>query len=194
MRRRLGQGGFSLAEMLAVLAIIAVLAAIATPGFAEMIRERRTQRETAMLAEAFRSARSRALGRGAAVAVVLDADPPTATIYEHVDANGLPLSSCNVSLTLPVDGDPWRQVEIIQGRPGSTLLQTFVPGDVSPHASVGVCYTPRGRSYFSTTGGAFAFTTQLRGVIESKASRQGWTGGQSRSILVMPNGQVRVSL
>lgn len=217
--------GFTLLEMLAVLAVISVLAAVATPGFVEMIRERRTQREAAMFSDTFRVARSRALGRGSAVAVVMSsADPPTAIIYEHVsdDDQQLPLPSCRAS-------GRWRIVDRVNGRPGASKLVMQVPdaeGDPVRHEEVQVCYSPRGRTYVATDeGGSIAvdFDGELAAVIDDDADGAGGFAlldgvieifvlradgaavsgfseadlmelKNTRRVLVMQNGQTRVSL
>ena len=223
-RGRVGPSrGFTLLEMLAVLAVISVLAAVATPGFVEMIRERRTQREAAMFSDTFRVARSRALGRGSAVAVVMSsADPPTAIIYEHVsnDAQQLPLPSCRAS-------GRWRIVDRVNGRPGASKLVMEVPdpdgGDPGRFEEVQVCYSPRGRTYVATDeGGSIAVDFDgtlapvidddddgaggfelLDGVVEISVLRADGTGAdfteaqlmaRARKVLVMQNGQTRVSL
>lgn len=224
-RARRGSRGFTLMEMLAVLAVISVLAAVATPGFVEMIRERRTQREAAMFSDTFRVARARALGRGSAVAVVVSAaDPPTALIYEHVsdDTWALPLPSCRGAGT-------WRLVDRINGRPGASRLLVDVPdgtGGTDPADEVQVCYTPRGRTYFAFEGGggeridvnfeapaevtiededdgATGFRI-LAGVVEISVLRGDGAAAtalaaaqlkeRARKVLVMQNGQTRVSL
>jgi prepilin-type N-terminal cleavage/methylation domain-containing protein len=223
---RASSRGFTLMEMLAVLAVISVLAAVATPGFVEMIREGRTQREAAMFSDTFRVARSRALGRGSAVAVVMSsADPPTALVYEHVSDDDfvLPLPSCRGT-------GKWRLVDRVNGRPGASRLILDAPdadGDgVTTHDVVQVCYSPRGRTYVKTgTGGGKGVDVDvtapieaevddeatgargfelLTGVVEVSVLRgdgnatNGFTlaeqKARSRKVLVMQNGQTRVSL
>jgi prepilin-type N-terminal cleavage/methylation domain-containing protein len=203
--RRAGARGFTLLEMLAVLAVISVIAAVATPGFVEMIRERRTQREAAMFSDAFRVARARALGRGAAVSVVMvDGDPAVALLYEHVDTAGLPLAGCR-------NQGVWRLVDRINGRPGGSNLILYSPEDgTTALTQTVICYTPRGRTVWaSNTGGMEVFDSlgsvitetappafnNLDGVFRIEVQRaEGATAGVARSIFVMSNGQTRVSL
>jgi prepilin-type N-terminal cleavage/methylation domain-containing protein len=202
---RSGARGFTLMEMLAVLAVISVIAAIATPGFVEMIRERRTQREAAMFSDAFRVARARALGRGSAVAVVmLDGDPAQAILYEHVDAAGLPLSGCR-------NQGVWRLVDRINGRPGGSNLILYSPLDgTTALTQTVICYTPRGRTVWAASSGGLTLFddldqeitetvppawNNLDGVFRIEVQRaEGATAGVARSIFVMSNGQTRVSL
>lgn len=209
--RRPGAGGrrtvrgFTLMEMLAVLAVISVIAAVATPGFVEMIRERRTQREAAMFSDAFRVARARALGRGAAVSVVMvDGDPAMAVIYEHVDAAARPLPGCRTQ-------GVWRLVDRINGRPGGSNLILFSPGDgTTALDQTVICYTPRGRTVWAASAGGMTLFNDLGQVITETAPpsfsnldgvfrievqrAEGATVGVARSIFVMSNGQTRVSL
>jgi prepilin-type N-terminal cleavage/methylation domain-containing protein len=205
--RKSGARGFTLMEMLAVLAVISVLAAVATPGFVEMIRERRTQREAAMFSDTSRVARARALGRGAAVAVIVDtANPPTALIYEHVDAEGLPMPGCRTQ-------GVWRMVDRVNGRPNGSALTVISPADdTTPLARATVCYTPRGRTLWAANTGNVPFGNinllpgsvtdtaapnfiTLAGVMRIQVQRaEGATAGQTRQIFVMSNGQTRVSL
>ncbi len=206
---RAASRGFTLFEMLAVLAVISVLAALATPGFVEMIRERRTQREAAMFSDVFRVARARALGRGAAVAVVVDSASafPVAIIYEHVDAVGLPLPGCRNQGT-------WRLVDRINGRPGSSKFVITSPDGTTVIDQVQVCYTPRGRTFWTDNNGGEGIAVgtltsllqsipdtaapgfqNLAGVVNISVQRaEGATVGQTRSVFVMPNGLTRVSL
>lgn len=204
-RDRRSARGFTLMEMLAVLAVISVIAAVATPGFVEMIRERRTQREAAMFSDAFRVARARALGRGSAVSVVmLDGDPAMAILYEHIDTAGMPLPGCRTQ-------GVWRLVDRINGRPGGSNLILYSPADgVSVLTQTVICYTPRGRTVWaSNAGGMEVFDSlgqviteteppafnNLNGVFRIEVQRaEGATVGVARSIFVMSNGQTRVSL
>jgi hypothetical protein len=145
-----------------------------------------------MFAETFRFARAKALGRGAALMVEVGLDPPQMAVYEKIDATGMPVPSCNAA---GPDDDPhvWRFVENVQGRPGATQISIFLPNAGVPSGQLRVCYSPRGRTFFNTDGGD-GFPQQLNGVIDIRASRVGDNSGQQRSILVMPNGQTRVSL
>src|SRR4051812_25550759 len=76
-RLRLGRGGlrgFTLAEMLAVIAMIGILTTVAAPAFTTMMRDRRINRAGMHIADCYRTARSRALGRGMPVLIHWDAN------------------------------------------------------------------------------------------------------------------------
>lgn len=215
VRRGKSQRGFTLLEMMAVLGVIAVCAALATPSFTEMIKERRNQQEAGMMADAFRTARARALGRGAAVSVLTLESPPTASIFERLTeagATGMPLPSCRGAAevcaasdcvgvpgcVVAVAGTPcWRKVVDVVGRPGASTLASSVINDSAtgevPATEVSACFSPRGRTFVSMTGG-FGFAP-LNGLIELQLVRaDGTMAGASRSVFVLSNGQTRMAL
>jgi type IV fimbrial biogenesis protein FimT len=194
-----------MAEVLAVMAVIAVLAAVATPGFVNMIRDRRTSRETGMFTDAFRVARSKALGRGAAVRIdIHPGNSPYVALFEHVsgaidsdgvvDADSLPVPGCNAA-------GSWRAVESFAAKPKATTLTVHPHDDpantVDPPAVPSVCYTPRGRTMvdYDVTGGS-GFQN-LDGVVTLTTERgvdEGTPDGNIRKIFVLPNGLTRISL
>src|SRR5690348_11219564 len=81
-RAHAGSRGFTLIEMMAVLALIGIVVAAAAPSWVEIQRDRRTDAAARAIADIYRIARSRALGRGSAVMVrwnanaTLSAGPP----------------------------------------------------------------------------------------------------------------------
>ena len=64
LRRRLRSRGFTLIEMLAVLAMISLLVVLASPSFVRVLRDRRVNRAAMQLVDYYRTARTRAIGRG----------------------------------------------------------------------------------------------------------------------------------
>src|SRR5262249_12618729 len=94
--------GFTLVELLAVVGMISILAAVSAPGVISVLRDRRVNHSATSVAEMYRAARSRAVGRGAAILVRWDASGGSGTnglieMHEAVvdaNANPVPSSSC----------------------------------------------------------------------------------------------------
>src|SRR5438094_966029 len=70
--RRTASRGFTLIEMLSVVAFIGIVVAAAAPSWVELQRDRRADAAGRAIADLYRIARSRALGRGSAVLVRWD--------------------------------------------------------------------------------------------------------------------------
>ncbi len=196
-----------MAEVLAVLAIISVLAAVATPGFVSMLRDRRTAADAGMFTDAFRVARARSLGRGAAVRVdiVHTTTSPYALMLEHVSGT---IDSNNVvsASSLPVPGctaiGVWRTISAFQARPNTTTLVVNAPSGSTLATNPSICYTPRGRTFYSADstlipvngGGGYV---PLDGVVQlqlNRSSSEGASNDNTRRVFVLPNGLTRMSL
>jgi type IV fimbrial biogenesis protein FimT len=67
--RARAQRGFTLLELMTVVVIITIIAVLAVPAVAGQMKERRSRQATAQIADFYRGARMRALGRGTAVLV-----------------------------------------------------------------------------------------------------------------------------
>jgi len=217
-RERARAAGFTMAEILAVLAITSILAAVATPGFVGMMRDRRTAQETGMFTDAFRIARARALGRGAAVRVrilpSIGAVPGRIQILEHISAVGaIPGAAADGSFSVPGcnAAGAWRVVETFTARRGATQLHAFPHTQPAPAAAdlglpvINVCYTPRGRTLvnYLGTGGDTSTPpelngyTALDGVVTLRTRRgteEGADDNNPRRIFVLPNGLTRMAL
>lgn len=74
IRRRSGQAGFTLMELLIGIAVLAILTTLALPSFTQFIQNNRLAGEANEMVAAFQFARSEALKRGIAVQVCSSAD------------------------------------------------------------------------------------------------------------------------
>jgi type IV fimbrial biogenesis protein FimT len=194
---RTGSRGFTLIELMVVVVIITILAAAAVPVFVNRMRERRVQQAAGEVASLYRTARSRALGRGAAVLVRYN-DDTGFEVFESIEgASGLaarertseaecsdlPARSC---LRSDWTGDNVRSVGTLNGT-GYTTTATF---DENARETLDVCFTPSGRSFVrvDTTDPLVALSMPISFRLRSD------TTGRDRDVVVLPNGTARLAL
>jgi prepilin-type N-terminal cleavage/methylation domain-containing protein len=193
---RRGQRGFTMMEMLAVVAVIGILVAAATPMFLGVLRDRRANGDTLTIAEMYRLARNRSMGRGAATLVRYDEATSTWTMMEAIlsgpatpPINNLPVSSC-----LGTDwaaGGNNRVISTFNG-PADTVQVRFYDETDTARTDIDICFTPRGRTYIGPAGGPLAtmsgvgtFTTQRLPVTDNQ---------RVRTVFIAPNGAARIQL
>lgn len=180
-----------------VVVIITILAAAAVPVFVNRMRERRVQQAAGDIAALYRTARSRALGRGAAVLVRYSDDTGFQVLESIEGASGLaargrtaeaecsdlPARSC---LRSDWTGDNVRSVGTLSGS-GYTTTATF---DANARDTLDVCFTPSGRSFVRVqpTAPLVALTQPIAFRLRSD------TTSRDRDVLVLPNGTARLAL
>lgn len=180
-----------------VVVIITILAAAAVPVFVNRMRERRVQQAAGEIAALYRAARSRALGRGAAVLVRYDDDAGFQVLESIEGASGLaargrttetecsslPARSC---LRSDWTGDNVRSVGALHGT-GYAMTATF---DSAETETLDVCFTPSGRSFvrLDSDDTLLALTTPIQFRLKSD------TTGRNRDVVVLPNGTARLAL
>jgi type II secretory pathway pseudopilin PulG len=197
-----------------VVVIIAILAVIAVPSFAERLRGRRLLQVAGRMADVYRGARTRALGRGAAVVVSLDLATGNFQALEGVEGtdaankSGAGKATCG---NLPTRGcltNNWANVStgstigtarVVDGMPNANISATVKLPDPLPVQSTGtvaVCFSPAGRTFVNTTGatGPDAWQT-LNGVavIDVKSTDSNNPTVRDYQIIVMPNGTTRLA-
>jgi type IV fimbrial biogenesis protein FimT len=132
VRRLARRRGFTITELMLVMAIIGILSAISFPKFYNVIRDRKVNKNALEIMNLYRLAKSRAMGRGAAVMVryTLTSGVPLFEMRESVANNaagaaagayvsGLPVSSCTGT------GWPNDYVMPANGTPGSRPIATL---------------------------------------------------------------------
>jgi type II secretory pathway pseudopilin PulG len=193
-----------LIELMVVVVIIGVLATITVPLFAERMRARRGQETAQRIAEIYRSARTRALGRGAAV--IVSSDGTTFRMLEGVEGTtastaagrancgNLPTRGCTINNwgnlgSGSTIGNARIVAETANG--ASTTLATSL--GASPVTALHVCFSPSGRAFVNTTG---TWTPdswqQLTNVVTLKVTHTDST--RFWDVLVLPNGTARLGL
>ncbi len=197
-RRRKAARAFTLLEALSVIVIIGILAAAAMPTFAQQMRDSRVNRVAGAMAEQYRLARAKALGRGAAILVRWNATGgPNAKglleVREAIDpiSGSLPAPSC---LTTNWDNASTQSRQIDFVSVGNGLYEnaqlSFQTPAAAPQAYSEICFTPRGRAWIRyAAGGSFS---QLSGVARFLATNIG--NNYNRTVFIPPNGVARLAL
>jgi prepilin-type N-terminal cleavage/methylation domain-containing protein len=195
--------GFTLIELMVVVIIIAVLATLAVPLFVSQIRERSVTGAANGIADVFRGARNRAIGRGAAIMVTARADgsldvyegvqgQDSADLAERTKCGNLPMRGCttndwdNISSGSTIGNA--RRVGVVAA---STDYTTSVRLGTVAMSPVNVCFSPGGRTFVNDSSewnpAAWQpLTTVLTVSITSS--------GRARNVVVLPNGTARVGL
>jgi type IV pilus assembly protein PilA len=208
--RRSAERGFSLIELIVVVIIIAVLAVVAIPAVTTRLRDRRTEEAAQEVANIYRDARMRAMGRGAAVLVSYDdTTVPTGelTVQEAVrgtaatdpNCQRLPVSSCTLTTwTLP-GGTGQTDVTdnillstfnpSIRGEYANVQIQMFGPSDTpGQQQHVDVCFTPLGGTYVRYGGTTFAPLAGIPTLEVWRKATDGTAEGLVRTVMLVPNG------
>ncbi len=193
--------GFTLLELMVVIAIIGLCAAIASPAFINVIKDSRVSKAAMETADMYRLARTRAMGRGAAVLVRWTQGGGVGglgllEIREALTAGSttpLPSSSCAQGVTDWSNASPTSRhilnVDFGNGAYSDADVKYF--DELSAQQTFSeICFTPRGRTYVRYGAGA-AFTP-LTGVPHFNVKNTRST--RVRTVYVPPSGAARVAL
>jgi prepilin-type N-terminal cleavage/methylation domain-containing protein len=206
-RRLGGQRGFTLLELMTVVVIVSALAVVTIPQITRRMKDRRAQQAAQMVANFYRNARMRAMGRGGAVLVRFTAaNSGRIDVREGIQGPasstcpGMPLSSCNL-----VDWNlATNYSEVTFFAPASLALYDRVvlqatsdplAGGTANIGQMDVCFSPLGHTYVR-----YGFNdawTPLTGVPVIAVFRQSPSGdpiGLRRNVLLLPNGAARLGV
>ncbi len=180
-----GSPGFTLIELMVVVMIVSVLAVMAVPSLSHENYDRRAYTDAASVAELVREARTRAVGHGAAELLIINAlgTSNTADFQLWESTSGTTTqSSCNTPTTWPtypvsctspgVAPVTANCIDEFQIAPSSASGQSvealglinmlgFNAAGTAATAPMYICFTPAGRTYYSTTGATNSFNSMV---------------------------------
>jgi prepilin-type N-terminal cleavage/methylation domain-containing protein len=198
-RRRARASGFTLVELMLVVIIVTVLATLAAPVLISQWREQRQGRQAAIqVANTFTLARSRAMARGAAVMVRWSADSGF-TVVEAVEGTGA--GACAAQPGLGCLSNAWGDSSKVR------TVQTFDTVDAvsitgnnggTAVTKMNLCFSPLGRSFISFDG--TTPTAPMVGTPTLDVRRMDKEGGsfvpagQTRTVVILPNGMARLGI
>lgn len=206
LQRRRAARAFTLIELVVVVVIVGLMAALATPAITAQMRDRRANQASQEIANFYRGARMRALGRGSAVLVRYQKADPGAPagsleVWEAVvggdDACGpIPRKGCQ-GFAAPGETSTTQQLlnqfnPGIRGEYDGVDIKMLASGDDDDDDDedtfLDVCFTPMGATYERTS--ADAVMRRMRGVRVAQVTREGSAG--RRDVLILPGGSARV--
>jgi type II secretory pathway pseudopilin PulG len=205
-------------ELLVVVTIIAIVAVLAIPTMVSASVDRRVFSDAGYVAELFRVARTRAVGRGAAVLVQITATTSNGggrfQMFEAVAPNPtgggvaeVPSSACKSPTRWPgaggAAGTNYEFVDAVD-LSGTYEIQNSIAAQlkdptgtvVASGTSAYLCFTPGGRIYYAVTTPTFDNVYPLGGAIQIDVRR--FSGsyatavGLTRTVWVTSSGSTRI--
>lgn len=203
IRARRHQAGFTLIEMMGVVAFIGIVVAAAAPSWIDLTKDRRVENAALNIADLYRTARSRSMGRGSAVMVRWDANAsmPTDsvpsghfTVREGVAgptgaANNLPTASC-FTPDWGDSGTTSKHVMAFDER--RTRFEpaeaAFLDDNATVQQYAQICFTPSGRTFirYASSGNFSVMNGVPRVRVTNKNTKF------ARFVVFPPHGSARV--
>lgn len=206
-------GGFTLMELLVVVVIIGIIAVIAIPAMGDARFNRHAYDDAGYIMQLFRKARARAIGRGSAELLTMQTGGAAGNgiyfLYEAVQANPLsvgaaqaftPVTTCmppTIWPPAPPAAQGTATVTFVDGVNLNGVVETqasitskIVDQNNTPQSVASMCFTPLGRSYFSTSNPpTFVTGSPFQGALTVQVSRG---VGITRNVVVPPSGAARI--
>lgn len=205
-------------ELMVVVMIIAIMAVIALPNMGAAAIDRHVYEDASKISDVIRIARSRAMGRGAAVAVTFDVSAGKGGTFRSRESvttdpvagssvKRVPSSTC-MSPTDWSDSTTYYEYDVLNldgTYEGQNGIQTLVYVGASKSTGItsvskgAMCFTPMGRSYLVTGSdpvkGMFdsASPTLRAFMFETARKSSGALVGIARTVMVPPNGVPRIT-
>jgi prepilin-type N-terminal cleavage/methylation domain-containing protein len=201
--QRNGRRGFTLVELLTVVVIISVFAVLTMPTVARQLRDRRTANASQQIAQMYRTARMRAVGRGSAVLVRYN-ESDGFHVREAVTGNTGGLGGCQLSVISSCTDNPgrwndasglYREIDRFDPAHSSAydMLNLLVHGaGTSVLTNLDVCFTPAGSTFWQTAGGGFGRLSFVPHAHVWSNDSSGRAGIQ-RLVFILSNGAARVT-
>jgi hypothetical protein len=207
-----------------VVIVVGVIATLAVPSIRLATFDRHAYEDAGAIMQLFRDARLRSVARGSAVLVTISqngaTDRGTFTVYEAVaqDPNDpghfqMPVPTCKAPTSpwnlaaqttmfiekLDLNGNPEADADIetqIFKYVGATGVNPAAQSQVAAGTTAYICYTPLGRSYFTTSTpidfSGMQPTTTVFDIQVSRGLANHLVGATIRSVILEPNGMPRI--
>ncbi len=190
------QAGFSLLELMIVVVLIAIISALVLPGMAQANHERRVSQAAVSVLDVVREVRTRALYRGRAQTLVINAAGSALTFDAYEGSS----PSCRLSNFGPGSLDPQTRVASLDLTAARYAADNVAATITLPAGTtfLQICYTPLGAAFFTTTPiytQSQAWTNDptsvgVGGVFQVNVFQS--TGGAQRRILIPLGGMPRM--